>query len=160
MDAKKIKNQHFHLTSANNSGITLIERKMRYMSLLPRNYFGDFFDDFMPANRDDNMKCDIYEKDGDYHIEMDVPGFNKDEIKIEAKKDYLTITAEKSSEKDDEDKDKNYIHRERTYGKYQRSFYLHDLDSEKVNAEFNNGVLKITVPKKDEEENKKYIEIK
>lgn len=133
---------------------------MRYMSLIPRNYFGDIFDDFMPMTKEENMKCDIYEKDGDYHIEMDVPGFDKNEIKIEAKKDYLTITAEKSEEKDDENDNKNYIHRERSYGKYQRSFYLHDLDSDKVNAEFNNGVLNITVPKKEEKEDKKYIEIK
>lgn len=133
---------------------------MRYMNLIPRNYFGDIFDDFMPPKKEDNMKCDIYEKDGDYHIDMDVPGFGKDEIKIEAKKDYLTITAEKSSEVNDEDKDKNYIHRERSYGKYQRSFYLHDLDSDKVEAEFNNGVLSIIVPKKEETEDKKYIEIK
>ncbi len=130
------------------------------MNLIPRNYFGDIFDDFMPPKKEDNMKCDIYEKDGDYHIDMDVPGFGKDEIKIEAKKDYLTITAEKSSEVNDEDKDKNYIHRERSYGKYQRSFYLHDLDSDKVEAEFNNGVLSIIVPKKEETEDKKYIEIK
>ena len=133
---------------------------MRYMSLIPRNYFGDIFEDFMPSTKEDNMKCDIYEKDGAYNIEMDVPGFNKDEIKIEAKKDYLTITAEKTDEVNDEDKDKNYIHRERSYGKYQRSFYLHDLDSDKVDAEFTNGVLKITVPKKDEATEKKYIEIK
>lgn len=130
------------------------------MNLIPRNYFGDIFDDFMPPKKEDNMKCDIYEKDGDYHIDMDVPGFGKDEIKIEAKKDYLTITVEKSSEVNDEDKDKNYIHRERSYGKYQRSFYLHDLDSDKVEAEFNNGVLSIIVPKKEETEDKKYIEIK
>ena len=130
------------------------------MSLIPRNYFGDIFEDFMPSTKEYNMKCDIYEKDGAYNIEMDAPGFNKDEIKIEAKKDYLTITAEKSDEVNDEDKDKNYIHRERSYGKYQRSFYLHDLDSDKVKAEFNNGVLNITVPKKEETEDKKYIEIK
>ena len=130
------------------------------MSLIPRNYFGDIFDDFMPMPKEEKMKCDIYEKDGDYHIEMDVPGFNKNEIKIEANKDYLTITAEKSNEKSEDDEVKNYIHRERTYGKYQRSFYLQDLDSEKIDAEFNNGVLKIIVPKKEEQENKKYIEIK
>ena len=130
------------------------------MSLVPRSYFGDIFDDFMPMRKEEQMKCDIYEKDGDYHIEMDVPGFDKKEIKVEAKNDYLTITAEKSSEVDDSDNDKNYIHRERHYGKYQRSFYLQDLDNEKVSAEFNNGVLKIVVPKKDENENKKYIEIK
>ncbi len=128
------------------------------MSLIPRSYFGDILQDFMPVSKEDNMKCDIYEKGGDYHIEMDVPGFSKDEIKVEAKKDYLTITAEKSNEESEEDK--NYIHRERSYGKYERSFYLHDLDSENINAEFNNGVLKITVPKKAESEDKKYIEIK
>ncbi len=127
---------------------------------MPRSYFGDIFDDFMPSVKDENMKCDIYEKDGSYHIEMDVPGFSKDEIKIEAKNDYLTVTAEKNSEINDEDKDKKYLHRERTYGKYQRSFYLGDLDSENIDAEFNNGVLKIVVPKKDENDDKKYIEIK
>ena len=130
------------------------------MDLIPRRFFmNDFFDDFAPA-KENNMKCDIYEKDGDYHIEMDVPGFDKSDIKIEAKKDSLTITAEKSSENNDEDKERNYVHRERTYGKYQRSFYLQDLDSEKIDAEFNNGVLKITVPKKEESEDKKFIEIK
>ena len=129
------------------------------MSLVPRHYFNDIFDGFMPVTREDNIKCDIFEKDGDYHIEMDVPGFDKKDIKIEAKKDYITITVEKEDKKEDEDK-KNYIHRERIYGKYQRSFYLQDLDSEKISAEFNNGVLNIIVPKKDESEDKKYIEIK
>ena len=132
---------------------------MIYMSLVPRHYFNDIFDGFMPVTREDNIKCDIFEKDGDYHIEMDVPGFDKKDIKIEAKKDYITITVEKEEKKEDEDK-KNYIHRERIYGKYQRSFYLQDLDSEKISAEFNNGVLNIIVPKKDESEDKKYIEIK
>ncbi len=130
------------------------------MNLIPRGFFtNDIFDDFMPS-KENNMKCDIYEKDGNYNIEMDIPGFEKNDIKVEANKDYLTITAEKSSEKNDDDDTKNYIHRERTYGKYQRSFYLQGLDSEKIDAEFNNGVLKIIVPKKDENENKKYIEIR
>lgn len=129
------------------------------MDLIPRRFFmNDIFDDFMPS-KESNMKCDIYEKDGDYHIEMDVPGFGKDEIKIEASKDYLTITAEKTSEVNEDD-NKNYIHRERTYGKYQRSFYLRDLDSSNIDAEFSNGVLKIVVPKKEEQANKKYIEIR
>ena len=130
------------------------------MSLIPRNYFGDIFEDFMPSTKEDNMKCDIYEKDGAYNIEMDAPGFNKDEIKNSITDEQIFQFAEKSEEKDDESDNKNYIHRERSYGKYQRSFYLHDLDSDKVNAEFNNGVLNITVPKKEEKEDKKYIEIK
>lgn len=130
------------------------------MDLIPRRFFmNDFFDDFAPT-KENGMKCDIYEKDGDYHIEMDIPGFGKDEIKIEAKKDSLTITAEKNNEINEDDKERNYVHRERTYGKYQRSFYLQDLDSENIDAEFNNGVLKITVPKREENEDKKFIEIK
>lgn len=133
------------------------------MDLMPRKFFmDDIFDDFMPEMKPKHnpMKCDIYEKDGKYHIEMDIPGYSKEDIKIEAKKEELTITAEKSKEVNEEDKDKKYIHKERSYGKYQRSFYLKNLDSEAVEAEFNNGVLKIIVPKKDEEESKKYIEIK
>lgn len=130
------------------------------MDLIPRRFFmNDFFDD-LTLVKENNMKCDIYEKDGNYHIEMDIPGFSKEEIKIEAKKDSLTIIAEKSTEVNDEDNDKNYIHRERSYGKYQRSFYLNDLDSENINAEFNNGVLKIVASKKEEKIDKKYIEIK
>ena len=73
---------------------------------------------------------------------------------------YLTITASKNSENDEEDEKKNYIRRERVYGKYERSFYLGDLDQDKIDATFTDGCLKITVPKKTEEENKKIIEIK
>lgn len=129
------------------------------MDLIPRRFFNnDIFDEFF-LSKESNMKCDIYEKDGNYHIEMDVPGFSKDEIKIEMSDDYLIITAEKINEVNN-DENKNYIHKERTYGKYQRSFHLRDLDSSNINAEFSNGVLKIVVPKKEEQTNKKYIEIK
>ena len=129
------------------------------MDLIPRRLFtNDIFDEFF-LSKESNMKCDIYEKDGNYHIEMDVPGFNKDEIKIEVSKDYLTITSEKINEVNN-DENKNYIHKERTYGKYQRTFYLQGLDSTNIDAEFNNGVLRIIVPKKEEQINKKYIEIR
>ena len=131
------------------------------MDLIPRKfYLDDIFDDFLSSRKDQNMRCDIYEKDGDYHIEMDVPGFDKKDISIEAKDGYLTIKAEKTNEQNEEDEKKNYIRRERTYGKYERSFYLGDLDQDKIDAEFANGMLKITVPKKEEVENKKVIEIK
>ena len=91
---------------------------------------------------------------------MDVPGFSKEDISVEAKDGYLTISAEKNNEVNEEDEKKNYIRRERVYGKYERSFYVGDLDQDKIDAEFNNGCLKITVPKKEEVENKKVIEIK
>lgn len=129
------------------------------MDLIPRNFFtNDFFDDFMSL-KENKMKCDIYEKDNMYHIEVDIPGFNKEKIKIEVNNDFLIITAEKQNEINNYNENKNYIHRERTYGKYQRSFYLKNLDSNNINASFENGVLKIIVPKINEEENKRYIEI-
>lgn len=128
------------------------------MNLIPRKfYLDDIFDDFS-VSKIDNMRCDIYELGGDYHIEMDIPGFDKKDISIEAKNGYLTVTAEKNSENNEEEK--NYIRRERSYGKYERSFYLGDLDSQNVDAEFKDGMLKITIPKKEEIEDKKVIEIK
>ena len=131
------------------------------MDLIPRKfYLDDIFDDFISSKKEQNMKCDIYEKDGNYHIEMDVPGFKKEDISIEASDGYLTIKAEKNSENNEEDEDKNYIRRERSYGAYERIFYLGDLDQDKVEAEFKDGILKISVPKKEEVNNKKMIEIK
>ena len=131
------------------------------MDLMPRKfYLDDIFDDFISTRKEQPMKCDIYEKDGNYHIEMDIPGFKKDEISVETKYGYLTIKAEKNNEVNEEDEKKNYIRRERTYGKYERSFYLGDLDEDKIDAKFENGMLKLTVPKKEEVDTKKVIEIK
>lgn len=140
------------------------------MALIPRLvpnklYLDDVFDDFMFSTMKDDfgkMKCDIYEKDGAYHLEMDVPGFDKKDVQIEIDdNDYLTITAEKSSENNEEDDDKNYIRKERNYGKYQRSFYVGGIDKDNIQANFENGILKISMPKKEEEKSsKKTIEIK
>lgn len=127
------------------------------MKLIPRNYFlDDMFNDFT-APSTNAMKCDVYEKDGDYNIEVDIPGFKKEDIKIEAKDGYLTITAEKKEEENEENK--NYICRERRYGKYERTFSLGDLKTDDISAKFENGILKIKVPKVEETENKKLIEI-
>ena len=123
--------------------------------LTSRIFFDNFLDEF---KENDKMKCDIYEKDNIYHIEADIPGFTKDDIKVEFNKGNLTITAEKSN--DEEQEEKNYLRRERYYGKYQRTFYLGEINEEDAEATFLNGILKITIPKKLEEENKKYIEIK
>ncbi len=130
------------------------------MDLIPRRfYLDDIFDDFMPTRRNDNMKCDIYEKDGNYHIEMDIPGFKKEDISIEVDDGYLTIEAEKNTENNEENEDRNYIRRERSYNSYKRSFYLGDLDQDSIEAKFNDGMLNITVPKKELTSNKKKIDI-
>ena len=131
------------------------------MNIMPRKfYLDDIFDEMMLPKKEQHLKCDIYEKDGNYHIEMDVPGFDKKDISIEANDGYLTITAEKNSEDEEKNENKNYIRRERVYGKVERSFYLGDLDQDKIDAEFKNGILNIVVPKKEETSNKKRIEIK
>ena len=138
------------------------------MALIPRlmpNYLDGVFDDFFTPTKGDEfskMKCDIYEKDGVYTMEMDIPGFTRDDVKIEIDdNDYLTITAEKSSENNEEDNDKKYVRKERYYGKYQRSFYVGDIDKENIDASFENGILKVTMPKKEEEKSsKRTIEVK
>ena len=131
------------------------------MSLLPgKFYLDDFFDDFapMPKMKGMDMKCDIYEKDGNVHIEMDVPGYDKKDIKLDVDDGILTIEATKDNEKEDETK--NYFRRERVYGSYKRQFNIGNIDETKVNAKFENGVLKVTFPKEEKKESKKFIDIK
>ncbi len=128
--------------------------------MLPRRfYFDNAFDQFF-EEESGKMKCDIYQKDNIYHVEMDLPGFSKDEIKIECNKGNLVVTAEKMKKEDQQDEEKKYIRRERSYGKYSRSFYLGDIDEDKIEAEYNDGTLHVSIPKIDEDQNKKQITIK
>lgn len=129
------------------------------MNLIPKNFFfDDNFDRFsLSTPKRNDMRCDIYEKDGNYHIEMDIPGFNKEDVKIEINEGHLTIKASKSSE--DNEENKNYIRRERSTQEYSRSFYMGDVDEDNIKAEFIDGVLKITALKKEKVETKKIIEI-
>lgn len=128
------------------------------MNLVPRRFFlDDFFDDFTPDVKINNMKCDIYEKENKYFIEMDIPGYNKEDINVECEDGYLTITASKENVVDEEEK--NYIRKERSYGKYQRQFYIGNVDEENIKAEFDKGILKVIVPRQEEINTKKKIEI-
>lgn len=130
------------------------------MSLIPRSfYLDDIFDDFGRMPKVNDMKCDVYESDGNYNIEMDIPGYDKKDIQIECNDGILTITAEKNSEANEEDENKKYIRRERVYGKVSRVFNFTDIDEDAIKAEFNNGILKVIVPKVEKTESKKIIEI-
>jgi len=106
-----------------------------------------------------NMNCDIYEEGGKYNIVIDIPGFDKKDINIDIEDGYLTIEATRKVENDEED-GKRYIKRERFYGSFKRQFYIGNVEHESINAEFNHGTLKITVPKEEEKSTKKSIEIK
>lgn len=132
--------------------------------MLPsRKYYLDsIFDNFMDEGTDNFnvMKCDVYEKDGAYHIEADIPGFKKDEISVDCEDGYVTISAEKNTENEEKDENKKYIKRERFYGKTVRKFYVGDVDSDKIQAEYKDGMLELVVPKEEKLPNKKSIEIK
>lgn len=135
------------------------------MSLLPgKFYLDDFFDDdFIPMSRMpkmDVMKTDIYEKGGNVHIEMDIPGYDKDNIKIDVEDGILTIEAVKDESTEEKDDDKNYYRKERFYGSFKKQFNIGNIDESEINAKFNNGVLKISFPKEEKKETKKFIEIK
>lgn len=127
------------------------------MNLIPRSFLlDDFFGDVSKFKIHD-MKCDIYEENNNYVVEMDVPGYSKDEIDIEVNRGYLTIGLSHKGE--DEVSDKNYIRKERVYGTTKREFYVGDVDEEGVKASFNEGVLKVIVPKREEASVKRKIEI-
>ena len=127
------------------------------MNVIPKKYYLDeILDDFIGNKRKDFMRCDIYEVDNIYNIEIDLPGFAKSEVNIEFKKDYLIVKAKKEI---NDENNKNYIRRERVSGEYYRSFYLGDIDASNISARFNNGILKIIVPKSEKQDDKKIIQI-
>ena len=147
-------------------------------SIFGENLFDDFFGDF-PFYYDDRamkdaekklyghkanhvMKTDIKEMNNGYELIVDLPGFKKDEVQVQLKDGYLTISAAKGLDKDEEDKKGNYIRRERYAGSTSRSFYVgNGVKNEDVHAKFENGVLRLSIPKKaaEEIEADKYVSI-
>ena len=108
------------------------------------------------------MKTDIRETDSSYELDVDLPGFKKDEINVQLKDGYLTLTAAKGLDKDSQDKKGNYIRKERYAGAMSRSFYVGEaVNEEDVHAKYEDGILKISVPKKEPEKIEKngYISI-
>ena len=129
------------------------------MRLFP-GLFNDAFDDMM---HDHNMmKTDIREKDGNFILDMELPGFKKEDIQMELKEGYLTINASRNTNKEDKDDEGNIIRQERFSGTCTRSFYVGEgVKQSDINASFCNGELKITLPKVDQKavEEKKVIAI-
>ena len=125
------------------------------MMLVPRkrfDLFDDFFndDDFFTRRQVNLMKTDIREKKDKYIIDVDLPGFEKENIKLSLNNGYLEISAK--VEKEDKSDDEKLVRQERFYGECSRSFYVGgEISEEDINAEFKNGTLKIEVPKKEEE---------
>ena len=138
------------------------------MMLMPRrdfDLFGDDFfrDDFFKGEKNNLMKTDIKETDNNYILDIDLPGYRKEDIKVDITGGYLTIHAKTSSENKEEHKGK-FVRRERFTGECTRSFYVgEDIKENEIKASFKNGILNLEVPKVNPEEkksDKKYIEIK
>lgn len=139
------------------------------MMMIPSRRNSDIFDSIFDepffegrkGRRNELMKTDIKEKDGNYILEIDIPGYNKEDIKIELDNGYLTVTAKTNTKIDEEDKE-GYIYKERFVGECSRSYYAgENLREEDIKASFKNGTLTLTFPKEQTKqiEDKKYIEI-
>ena len=149
-------------------------------SIFGEDMFDDFFGDFPVFRYDDRdqrklekklygrrgknlMKTDIKELENGYELEVDLPGFTKDEIQVALNDGYMTISAEKGLDENDQDKKSGrYIRRERYAGACERTFYVgENVDEADIKAEFRHGILKLFVPKKEAKqvETKKYIAI-
>ena len=141
-------------------------------SIFGESLINSFFDDFAapakkvmryntPANN--IMKTDIKDTKEGYELDIELPGYNKEDVSAELKDGYMTISASTKSDEGDKDENGKYIRRERYYGSCSRSFYVGEaITQEDIKARFENGILKLFVPKKEEKpavEEKKYITI-
>lgn len=142
-------------------------------SIFGENLFDEWMDDFdreffgnrnpMYGKRSTNiMKTDVRDTGDTYELDIDLPGFKKDEITAELKDGYLTVSAAKGTDNDEKNKDGKYIRKERYVGSMTRSFYVGEgLHQDDIHAKYEDGILKLSIPKKAPKtvEDKKYISI-
>ena len=144
-------------------------------SIFGESLFDDFMDDFafprfnhtdrvLYGNNASNlMKTDVKETEDGYTVDIDLPGFKKDEIKLQLEKGYLTVSAAKNVNNDEKDKNGKYVRRERFAGNVSRSFYVGEkVKEEEIHPKFENGILTFQLPKENKnavEEKKHYIAI-
>ena len=135
---------------------------MMMPSIFGENLFDDFMNDFpfekhffgernplYGKHAKNIMKTDVRETDNSYELDVDLPGFKKEDINVQLDNGYLTISAAKSLEKEDEHEKSHYIRQERYSGSMSRSFYVgNDVKQEEIHAKYEDGILKLAVPKK------------
>lgn len=126
-------------------GLTPFERKSYDLF----NAFHDFEKDFFGSGTSFNScRTDVKDEGDKYVLEAELPGFDKQDISLDIDGGFLTLTAERRSEKEDKDSGGRYIRRERSYGSYRRSFDISNVNADRIDAEYKNGVLTVALPKK------------
>ncbi|MFO7818955.1 MAG: Hsp20/alpha crystallin family protein [Halanaerobacter sp.] len=135
------------------------DREVAKRNRQPRDLFSSVLEDFMDLNEVAGFKTDIKETEDEYLIEAELPGMDKEDIELELNNNYLTIKAD--NEEVIEKEEDNYIRKERRSGKYQRSFRLNNVQQDDIEAEYNDGILEVSLPKiEKEKEKRKTIDIK
>ena len=131
----------------------------REMDAFERNFFNDPFGSWFDHSALASFKTDIKDNGDSYTLEADLPGFDKDDIHIDLDDNCLTITAERHSDFEKKDKKNGYVRCERSFGSYSRQFDLSSVDADHMKATYDNGVLKLEMPKKALPDNARHIEI-
>lgn len=130
------------------TSLTPFKRKARDLRSEVWDSFNDFFSDnfFAPIRSDiHQFRTDIQDSGDHYVIEAELPGFDKEDIKVEYEQNYLTISAQRENLTKDERE--NFIRQERHYGEFVRRFFVEDIDENRIDASFKNGILTLDCPK-------------
>lgn len=137
----------FGLTTRNNNQGMRTYNPFREMEEFERAFFSNPFGSFFNTTSLAEFKTDVTDEGDHYLLEADLPGFEKKDITLDIQGDTLTVRAERHSKVEEKDKKDKVIRMERSYGSYTRSFDISGVDSDKIKAKYDNGVLKITLPK-------------
>ncbi|RPF52177.1 Hsp20/alpha crystallin family protein [Aquisalibacillus elongatus] len=132
----------------------LFPRKRDFFDFIP-SFFDDQLEDRTPFMNQfglQNPKVDVKDKGDHYEIDAELPGYSKDDIVVEYKDHYLTIKGHKEESSESKNDQEQFIRRERSYGSFHRSFYIGDIDEKDISGKFDQGILKLTVPKSNDHE--------
>ena len=138
----------FGLTRRNQDMTTF--NPWREMEEFEKAFFGAPFRGFFDAPALAQFRTDVTDEGDHYSLETDLPGFDKKDISLDIRDDILTIRAERRSKVEEKDKKDKVIRMERSYGSYQRSFDISGVDADKIKAKYQDGVLKLTLPKQEQ----------
>lgn len=140
----------FELRPYNNRHGRMTYNPFKMMDDFEKDFFAPPFGDFFKNNALAEFRTDIKDNGDSYLLEADLPGFDKKDINLEVNGDTLEIVAERHTNNEKRDENDRYICCERSYGRYSRRFNISSVESEKITASYENGVLKLEMPKKAE----------